>query len=86
MGSDPAIFKTKKLKEISHSKWINLAVCMRNGFAAHKSKFTNHTENININKDFNINKGNWLKEICLMFNFVAYCESTVKQNIFVFVT
>lgn len=45
-------------------------------------KCTKHTENTNISKESNINKGNWLKRICLTFNFVAYCESIVKQNIF----
>lgn len=83
MGGDATVINTKKLKEFSPSKRIILAVCVRNSFASHKSKCTKQTEYTNISKDSNINDGNWLKGICLTLNFVVYCESIVKQNIFV---
>lgn len=58
-----AVFKTKKLKGFFPSKWINLAACVRNHFASHKSKCTKQTENTNISKDSNINQGNWLWDL-----------------------
>lgn len=56
MQGDNKFSQDQKSKDFSPSKWVNLAVRVRKGFAAHESKSTKQTENTIISIDLNIKK------------------------------